>query len=344
MTAHPASLGVLPLSDPNRLGLDYRSEAAALPWTGPIWDVHTHIRNVEAARLFIEVCDSYGVGQIWSMTQLEDVDAIRDAFGDRFRFIAVPNYHAIRNEPDTFGSDFLKRIEGFAEKGVKICKFWAAPRGRDFHPDLRFDSPVRQEAMKLAADCGMMFMVHIADPDTWFATHYKDRRRYDRKLDHYVAFEQALEQYPDIPLMAAHLGGHPEDLEHLQRLLDRHPNLCLDTSATKWMIRELSKHPQDYLAFCRANAGRLLFGSDNVADPATMSYELLASRYWALRVMYETGYNGRSPIVDPDLSLVDPSLPRESTATLRGASFDPATLASVYQHAAERWLIGWEAR
>jgi hypothetical protein len=138
------------------------------------------------------------------------------------------------------------------------------------------------------------------------------------------------------------MGGHPEDLDHLQGLFDRHPNLHLDCSATKWMVRELSKHPGEFAAFCRRNPGRVLFGSDNVADAATMSFDLLASRYWALRVLLETDYHGSSPIEDPDLlhavSGQPTQMPADAqhpTATIHGARLDPTTLASIYHRAAQ---------
>ncbi|MEE9212273.1 MAG: hypothetical protein V3U29_06430, partial [Phycisphaeraceae bacterium] len=141
---------VMPISPANTLGLDYREEAARLPWRGRIDDVHAHIVDLPAARLFFEVADLFGVERVWSMTQLEQVDAIRAEFGDRIEFIAIPNYMA-KDEPETFTTDWLRRIEAFAEKGSRLCKFWAAPRGRDFHPDaLLLDSPVRRDAMKLA--------------------------------------------------------------------------------------------------------------------------------------------------------------------------------------------------
>lgn len=327
------SLNLVPPHAANRLGLLYRHEAAGLPWTGPIWDVHTHISDVPCARRFFEVADLFGVEKVWTMTQLEQVDALRDEFADRIQFIAVPNY-AAHNEPDTFTTDWLRRIEGFAQKGCRLCKFWAAPRGIDFHPDLRLDSPVRREAMDLAKSLGMMFMTHIADPDTWFATHYRDSYRYGTKRQHHDRFERLLDEYHDVPWLAAHMAGDPEHLDHLQRLLDSHPNLHLDTSATKWMVRELSKHPGEFRDFCRRNPGRILFGSDIVASPADCGFDLLASRYWALRILFETDYQGPSPIVDPDLSLVDPALPAESTAILRGAMLDPVTLAGVYTQSA----------
>ncbi|MFW6060457.1 MAG: amidohydrolase family protein [Phycisphaeraceae bacterium] len=348
---HSTTAGRRPRHDANRLGLDYRAEARAFPYAGPIHDVHTHLTTLPAARAYFEAADAYGIDKVWSMSPLEQVDALRDAFGDRIQFIAVPNY-AARDEPGTFTTDWLKRIEAFAARGVKVCKFWAAPRGRDFDADaLRLDSAHRFEQMRLARSLGMMFMTHVADPDTWFATRYSEASQYGTKPEHYDALRRALDAFGDVPWLAAHMAGHPEDLEHLQQLLDDYPQLYLDTSATKWMVRELSKHPDAFADFVRRNPGRVLFGSDIVASDENLApseelgdavgFELYASRYWALRTLMETRYDGPSPIVDPDLSMVDPSLPEQSTATLRGAGLDEPTLRMLYHDAASDLLEGW---
>jgi hypothetical protein len=328
---------VRPLNDANRLGLDYRTEAHRLGNAGPIWDCHSHINSVASARVFFEVCDWFGVQKVWSMTPLESVDAIRAEFPDRIEFIAVPNY-ARRFEPETFALQWLRDIEGFAERGYRMCKFWAAPRGRDLSPHLQLDSPVRIEGMKLARSLGMMFMTHVADPDTWFASHYRDHRKYGTKAEQYVPLMRLLDEFNDVPWIGAHMGGNPEDLDFLQMLLDRYPNYYIDTSATKWMVRELSKHPHEFRDFCRRNPGRVLFGSDLVTNDANIDYDNYASRYWALRVLFETDYVGPSPIVDPDLSLLDPTLPKTATAAMSGAAFDPATLHMVYHGAPQRLL------
>ena len=331
----PPALGLTPPTDANRLGLLYRHEAAQLSWRGPIWDAHLHLRDVHAAHRLFAVAELFGIERVWSMTNLEEIDDIRAEYGDRVSFIAVPNYFR-RFEPDTFTTDWLQRIEAFAAKGVRICKFWGAPRGLDFHPALHPDSPVRRQAMDLARSLGMMLMVHVADPDIWFANQYRDRRRYGTKAQQYDWWRRQLETYHDCPWLAAHMAGDPEHLDHLQRLLDQYPHLHLDTSATKWMVRELSAVPADFRRFCQRNPGRILFGSDIVASADEPEAELFASRYWALRTLLETDYAGPSPIADPDLALSDPSLPPDAAATLRGAGLDPTTLASVYRHAAER--------
>jgi hypothetical protein len=220
-----------------------------------------------------------------------------------------------------------------------VCKFWAAPRGRDFSDALRLDHPIRYEGMKLAKSLGMMFMVHVADPDTWFATKYANHRFYGRKMEHYEPLERLLDEFYDVPWIGAHMAGHPESLEHLDRLLNSHPNLYLDTSATKWQVRELSKHhPALLRQFLTRHSGRVLFGSDLVAVDAYDNFDHYASRFWALRTLFETDYDGPSPIVDPDLPLVDPSLPRTSTPRLRGCSLDPGTLRTIYHDAAAALL------
>jgi hypothetical protein len=85
-----------------------------------------------------------------------------------------------------------------------------------------------------------------------------------------------------------------------------------------------------------------MFGSDIVVskkDDAATIFDLYASRWWALRTMFETTYEGKSPIVDPDLHMIDATLPEDSSPMLRGASIDEATLKSLYQTTAEKF---WE--
>ncbi|WP_428389355.1 amidohydrolase family protein [Mucisphaera sp.] len=321
----------------NTLGLDYKAEAEKFRYNGLIYDVHTHIGTVKSAEVFFEAAEDYGVVKAWSMTnRMHEVDGLIERFGDRIGFIAVPDYEK-RDEPETFTSEWLKRIEQFAERGATCCKLWAAPRGLDLAEHFWIDDPIRYEAIELATSLGMKMMSHVGDPDTWFATMYRDSSKYGTKREHFDRFRRVLDQYGDVPWLGAHMGGTPEDLELLQGLLDDYPNYVVDTSATKWMVRELSKHPGEFADFCRRNPGRVLFGTDIVTNDENIDYDLYASRFWALRTLMETDYDGPSPIVDPDLHMVDPSVPEHSTALLSGAGFDDELLRQVYVEAPRRF-------
>ena len=349
----------MPRNPSNLHDLDYRAASARferLPFG--IVDAHAHVNGERASVLLREAMDLYGIAEIWSMTALEQVPTVRAALGDRLRLIAVPDF-ASKDRRHAHGAGFLERIERYHALGARICKFWAAPRITDFAIELgdpgmfRLDAPPRLEAMHLARSLGMAFMTHVADPDTWFATRYADAGRYGAKRDHYLPLERLLDAF-GVPWIAAHLGGWPEDLDFLTGLLDRHPNLHLDASATKWIVREVSRHERAAVVdFVERFQGRVLFGSDIVTTDDHLShaegktemaakasapedaFDLYASRYWALRTLWETDHDGPSPSADPDLALVAPDRhgPLDSPA-LRGKRLPPHLVRSLYADAA----------
>lgn len=353
----------------NLHGLDYRTEARRLgPPPAPITDVHTHINGTKAVEIYRRAAELFGVQQVYSMTHLEHVEVTRELFGQRLRYIAVPQWGA-SDRRKAFTTDWLDRIERYAAIGCRICKFWAAPRSRDIgielgEPDLfALDGRHRREAMEVARQCGMMFMTHVADPDTWFATKYADAKRYGTKLDQYKPLERVLDEFGDVPWIAAHMGGYPEDLDFLDALLQRHDNLHLDTSATKWMIREISRQPrQRVVEFLTRWKGRILFGSDivttdehlkptatamgmgHLAADEEQAFDLYASRYYALRLMWETDHHGLSPIADPDLAMVEPErFDSNASPVLEGKRLPRDLLVSLYHDAAANLLDAWHA-
>ncbi len=343
----------------NRLGLDFAAEARQLPQLGyGIVDMHAHINGLEASAVWWPIAKSFGIERTLSMTRLEDVPEMRARFGNALEFIAVPDWHA----PDRrvgHGTGYLQRIERYREEGVRIVKFWNAPRFIEFGLEsgdpamLALDGELRLAQMRLAEQLGMACMVHVADPDTWFATKYSDHTTWGRKLDHYTPLRKALDRFT-MPWIAAHLGGFPEDLAFLDRLLESHPNLHLDTSATKWMVRELGKHTRDeVVGFVRKWQGRLFFGTDTVTTDEHLrdgdkssemarkaasregAHDLYASRYWALRMLWEGTGACPSPISDPDLSMVNPHAHSPLDGPdLRGNALPPDLLRSLYRDAA----------
>ena len=350
-----------PPTPANRVGLDYRIEAERLgPPVVPIIDAHTHINGTEAVEVFSEAMAIYGVESVWSMTSLEIVDDVRRRLDGHLEPIAVPDFRA-KDRRHAHGEGYLDRIRGYRDAGARLAKFWSAPRiidvGREAgDPGLfRLDGPVRRAGMELAVELGMGIMVHIADPDTWFQTKYSDASIYGTKAEQYEPLEAILRDY-QVPFMVAHMGGWPEDLDFLDGLLNRHPMLSLDASATKWIVREISRHdPARVLGFLEKWRGRIFFGSDIVtldehlqsgkpedenemnrkAGSREEAFDLYASRYWALRTLWETDHDGESPIADPDLVMVEPDLHDEMSAPrLRGMSLPPELLASFYRDAA----------
>ncbi len=340
----------------NRLGLSYRAEAVRLGAAAcPLIDVHTHRRGRDAIEIYWDAAQRFGITEAWSMTPLEQLEDVSAVLGESVRFIAQPTW-GDADPAMAMGERFLDDIATFHARGARIVKFWTAPRAWDIGrscgvPDLMcLDGPWRQRQLQRAVDLSMSIMVHIADPDTWFATHYADASLYGTKEAQYEPFERAMQQFP-VPWLAAHMGGWPEDLAFLDGLLSRHPMLHLDTSATKWMVRTLSRHSRDdFLLFLRRWRGRILFGSDIVTQSAHLidvqddaprtaqasspeeAFDLYASRYWALRTLFESSYEGPSPIADPDLALLHPDRYQVHDAPmLRGHALPEDLLLDLYQ-------------
>ncbi len=356
----------------NRLGLDYRAEAsrfATIP--GGIIDAHTHVNGAEAAKVWLEAASLYGVVRTYSQTRWDEAAGVREALGDRVRFIAIPDYH-LPDRAQAMGEAFLARIpEWAAVYGARMVKFWVAPRLREFlrgsgHEDLALlDAPIRRRQADAATECGMMLMAHVADPDTWFRGKYTDGSFFGSKKDQYTPLQRMLESYTQ-PWMLAHMGGWPEDLDFLDTLLERYPHAHLDTSATKWMVRELSRYESGRVrTFFDRWRGRVFFGTDVVtsddhlkptssADPSMKSeqassageaFELYASRYWAMRTVLEGAGDRESPIADTDLMMLEPErYDAMSAPVLRGHGLSEATLRSVYRDAPGAVLDGWYER
>lgn len=343
----------------NRLQLDYNALASSfLRRSSPIIDIHSHIQGSGATEIYSRVAQQYGVGLTYSMTPLHGIPTVRHILGDRVRFIAAPDF-ANKDRLSAIGKEYRQLIPEFHAHGSRIAKFWSAPRLYESSPEpflsnpCRLNSPMRMEAMKAAQDLGMVFMAHVGDPDSWFATKYRDSSRYGTKRQQYDLFEDVLTRFRG-PWIAAHMGGSPEDLDFLSSLLQRYPNLYLDCSATKWIVRELSKQPAEKVReFFVRWTGRILFGSDIVTSDAHLTqssnstemeskassqdeaYDLYASRYWALRTLLETSHEGESPIADPDLHLVNPGVYSPLDAPiLQGFALPQENLDSLYFGAA----------
>ena len=316
----------------------------------PIIDVHAHVRTarpgaregqpapdgpvdtLEQARVMLNVAAELGVGRIYSMCPPDDIPPLRARFGDRLGFNGPISKKL--DEPEEVAYRLLDR---FLELGVEIIKFWSAPRGRE--RGLFVDAPWRSEAARRARAAGVrIVMVHVADPDVWFGHTYSDAAKFGTKLDQYVGLRRMLEEFADMTWIAAHMGGDPEHPDHLEELLERYPHLYLDTSATKWQVREVSAHRAAVRDLVCRRPGRFLFGSDLVTRHG-LPREHYVSRYWCQRTLWESAWEGPSPVADPDYSNNYAAEPGALPAPpLRGLSLPADVLAQVYRGNALRLL------
>jgi predicted TIM-barrel fold metal-dependent hydrolase len=331
----------------NVTGIDY-SDRGHFVYHGPLIDIHAHVlrtrpddpptgppkgvgpgASLDPAETMLAVAEEFGIEQTVTMCFPDDVEPLRARFGHRILFNTMVNKQKI-DEPE---EEVFRRLERCLELGTSIIKFWAAPRGRD--RGLLVDAPWRIEAAKRARAAGVrVVMVHVGDPDVWFRTVYTDSAKFGTKADQYVGLERMLQLFPDMLWIGAHMGGDSEHPDHLAALLEKYPHLYLDTSATKWQVREVSQRPHEIHELICRFPGRFLFGSDLVTRHGLVR-EHYVSRYWCQRTLWESTWQGPSPIADADWHPPDNG---SSQPMLRGIGLPETVLRKVYLENAQRLL------
>ena len=282
-----------------RPGLDYFEDAAAMPRAidGPIIDAHCHLLHAADAFDWFRAADAFGIDHFVTMSPLEEVLRIlQGPFGPRTTHIAVPAW-----QPGGYDDDqFWPRVRGYHNLGSRVVKFHLAP-GTMVKSNLVLGSRQLRDYVDRAIDWGMIVMTHIGDPQAWYDSPTKyaqDPDLYGTRERHYDAWEALLDHTRGHPWWGAHLGGFPENLPRLDHLLQTYPDLTLDLSATTWMVRELSNQHDAARDFVIRWQDRLVWGSDQVSFPNRDS-EFYASRWWCHRKLWETDWQGDSPIADP---------------------------------------------
>lgn len=343
-------MSITPVLPPeyNVTGIDYRNRQH-FTYTGPLIDVHAHVMRTrptdppdgppargeegattEQAEQMLRVAETFGIQLTYSMCMPEDIAPLRNRFGERIAFNGP-----IFKKPDESDDAAYRLLEQYLEAGVKIIKLWAAPRGRD--RGLLLDTPWRIESVKRARAAGIRaVMVHVGDPDVWFRKMYADSAKYGTKPDQYRPLVRMLEEFSDLTWIGAHMGGDAEHPDHLEELIERYPNIHFDTSATKWQVREVSARREAIRSLIARHPKRFLFGSDLVTRHG-LAAEHYVSRYWCQRTLWESSWEGISPIADGDYT---PENGGSSTPPLRGLALPADVLDLVYHGNAERLLTG----
>ena len=118
------------------------------------------------------------------------------------------------------------------------------------------------------------------------------------------------------------------------------------------MLRELgAQSTTDMHGFFQKWRTRIFFGSDILtmdehlepsdeenayaakASGVEQAFELYASRYFALRMLFEGTGTFESPIVDADLNMVDPDrFSPHDAPTVQSHGFDPELLKDLYRN------------
>ncbi len=274
-----------------------------------IFDCHVHIWGHKYVKEYLEYIKKFGVERILGIGN-RDLKRKLESNGivdnivfceslSSYDFLKF-NVHKLRDQIDKAHINEISHLKIFF--------------GPIFQIFLRNKSPFRINDHRLdpvysyIEDYNLTVLMHVADPDISYLKKYKNIKRYGLKNDRINDFSAILENYPKITMISAHLGSLPENLKRLSELLDKHPQLYVDTASTRWMIRELGRDVKKSKEWFEKYQDRILFGSDLRNIELNLKFFLSkhrreyfwGSRYWSQRLFWETSHQTPLPFKDKD--------------------------------------------
>jgi predicted TIM-barrel fold metal-dependent hydrolase len=259
-------------------------ERAAFPAT----DVHNHVndargrdRPLPLAELVVRM-DRLNLKRLVILTGGSGdalsavIDRMLKPHPDRFTVFTQPDWSRI-DEPG-FGDAMaaqLRDAHARGARGLKILKSLGLTL-RDRSGRLVSVDDGRLDPMW--AECGRLGIpvaIHTADPDAFFEPRDATNERWEELGRHpdwsfhgpefpekralLEARNRVFARHPQTTFIALHVANHPEDLDDVSAVLDRHPNVVVETGARQ---AELGRQPRRAREFFLRYQDRILFGTD----------------------------------------------------------------------------------
>jgi predicted TIM-barrel fold metal-dependent hydrolase len=254
----------------------------------PVIDVHNHVndgrgeeQDVPPDELLARM-DQLNVKHIVILTGRwgDDLQRVMDTmitpYPGRFTVCAEPDWSRI-DEPG-FGEAMARQMHDSAARGARCLKVTKVLglQVRDASGALvPVDDPRLDPMWAACGRLGMPVFIHSADPDAFFEPVDAHNERWDELGEHpdwsfhgpefpskreiLDARDRVFARHPGTTFVALHVANHPEDLDDVSSVLDRHPNVHVEIGARQ---AELGRQPRRARAFFLRYADRIMFGTD----------------------------------------------------------------------------------
>jgi hypothetical protein len=260
------------------------TQGGAASERGPIIDSHTLVAPIDdsidtALAIFkrvgvVKFCNKNG--GFFGSRGFTATLRIKHRLKEQFEFFVNPSWNRVV-EPG-WGENEADRFEREVHWGAKGIKFFKAMGlgARDINDKLiPIDDPRFDPIMARAAKLNAVVAIHVADPKAFFEPPTPQNERWDELklapdwsfyggdfppfMELWKQTERLITRHPNTTFLLIHLGMS-EDLDYMEKLLDAHPNVYVDTSAR---VPEFGRHPPDKVRrFFTKFQDRILFGTD----------------------------------------------------------------------------------
>ena len=217
---------------------------------------------------------------------------------------------------------------------------------------LRIDDKRLEPIWKRASEIGAIIAWHVADPVAFFEKPDKNNERwYELSMapewsfhgKDYPTHKELLAQrdkvvasHPKTTFLGIHLANHPEDLDDVARLLDRCPNMYVDTSAR---LGEIGRHPRRKVRdFFIKYQDRILFGTDFIVTPRGMQLGSVSEKEPTFKDALRFFADHRK-FFETDARKIDHPTPSQGNWKVDAIDLPPKVLGKLYRDNAERLIF-----
>jgi predicted TIM-barrel fold metal-dependent hydrolase len=183
---------------------------------------------------------------------------------------------------DAYTRETLSQCKRLGAVGLKIFKSLGLGIASPTGALLAVDDPRLDVVFETASELGLPVLIHTGDPQAFFRPATEDNERYAELRAHpswsfygerpdgtgrwpsweevFGQYERRVARHPETQFVGAHFGNVPEDPRRIGRMLDRYPNLYVETGAR---VPEIGRHPPEVLRdLFERHPDRILFGTD----------------------------------------------------------------------------------
>ena len=247
-------------------------------------DVHTHL-GPDAYGLMQEIMARQGIGRVINLSgghgsefRAANLEAAR-AFEDRVLLFANLPWRAWPEAGEDFPQVAVASLEeaaraGFA--GVKVAKALGLGVEDEAGARVAVDDARLEPVWRAAGRLGLPVAIHTGDPKAfWEKPGPQNERHAELSLAPGWSYhgksapsreallaerDRLLARHPETTFILVHLANNPEDIDYVDRLLDKYPHALVDIAAR---VGEFGRHGAERMRrFLVKHQDRVLFGTD----------------------------------------------------------------------------------
>ncbi len=246
-------------------------------------DTHTHFGPAAAART-VQIMDHYGINTVVNLSGgppgkgLEEQLAAAERFPGRIVVFMMLDWDKALDGPG-YGERMAADIpiaKAMGARGVKIPKGLGLGYTDYTGKLIAVDDPELDPVFEMAGKMGMPVAIHVGDPVAFWNPPSIDNERYAELLAHpgwsfwhkpvpsweelHAALERQIARHPNTTFISVHFGNAPEYPERVAAMLEKYPNMYVDTAAR---IPEIGRHDAKQMHDLLVKyQDRILFGTD----------------------------------------------------------------------------------